>query len=211
MNLRRLTAASVQPSARLGAFVPNASFRDTVIMRSGASSTRLMKALFEVTLHDMPIAWLLGALRYLPSRLSSDPSPHEIDPNRSFLNQLTSGKGTLVLERTADEIILGVVGKLHQIRDQEMVVLQTPAQFIEFNTPDHEKLAISLRVVPEGQATCLVLEHRTEPTDTDAWYRFRRYWRAIRPTGAFVSRQFLRAAAQRAEEQIASGNVWKWG
>jgi hypothetical protein len=36
--------------------------------------------------------------------------------------------------------------------------------------------------------------------------RFARYWLAIRPGGAFVTRQLLRAAAHRAERQRAKAN-----
>jgi hypothetical protein len=58
---------------------------------------------------------------------------------------------------------------------------------------------MSLRVGEDERGAWLVLEHRTRATDAAAERRFARYWYAIRPAGAFVTRQMLRAAAWLAE------------
>ena len=58
---------------------------------------------------------------------------------------------------------------------------------------------MSFRTLPAPGGTLVCLEHRTRATDAKAARRFARYWLAIRPGGAFVSRQLLRAIARRAE------------
>jgi hypothetical protein len=126
--------------------------------------------------------------------------------DQPFITALTSGMGSIVLERAEDELVLGTIGKLHQLTDQEFADVQTPEQFTAFAEPNHEKLVISIRTVRDAGYTLLVLEHRTLPLDENAMRRFARYWLAIRPGGAFVTRQLLRAAAHRAERQRAKAN-----
>lgn len=105
----------------------------------------------------------------------------------------------MVLEELPGSELL--VGKLHQIADQEPVPLHDAAEFRELDRPDHEKLAMSFRIVrTEPERGCLVaLEHRTQPLDPRAAKLFARYWRAIEPGGALVTRWLLRAVRKRAE------------
>ena len=80
----------------------------------------------------------------------------------------------------------------------------TTADFAAFAQPNHERLAMSIRAIPGDHGTLLALEHRTQPTDAAARRRFARYWLAIRPGGAFVTRQLLKAVARRAERGAAA-------
>jgi hypothetical protein len=75
------------------------------------------------------------------------------------------------------------------------------AAFDVFAHPDYEKLFISLRIAPTGQPgeQWLVLEHATRALSAPAEQKFRRYWQVIRPMGAFVSRELLKAVRARAE------------
>ena len=199
MHLFRYDAPEVTPSTRLDRWVPGAPFVDSIVVRSTASSAPLMKALARVTLAEVPLARVIGTLRYLPAKLGMGKAPGAVDVRQPFLSGLLSGDGSLLLEWCPDEIILGSVGKLHQIRDQEPVPVKGPAEFLAFRAPGHEKLAMSLRAIPAAGGALLVLEHRTLPTDAEAARRFARYWKVIRPGGAFVSRELLRAVARRAE------------
>lgn len=202
--LRRVLGAWHTPpprrSFRLDAWLCGDAFVDSIVMRSSARPAELIRAFEHVTLADMPLAQLLGSLRYLPSRFGSERARRQASApaDQPFVRTLTR-LGSRVLERAAEELIIGTVGKLHQIRDQEIVSIQTAAEFLLFDVPNHERLCISLRAFTEDGETLLVLEHRTQATDDAARRRFARYWRVIRPCGAFVTRQLLRAVVRRAE------------
>jgi hypothetical protein len=59
---------------------------------------------------------------------------------------------------------------------------------------------MSVRVAPTGRPgeEWLILEHATRALSPATERKFRRYWRVIKPTGAFVSRQLLKAIRSRA-------------
>ena len=71
-----------------------------------------------------------------------------------------------------------------------------------------------VRVAPTGCAGehWLVLEHATRALSPLAKRKFARYWRVIKPMGAFVTWQLLRAVRRRAERAaigpICSRRVW---
>jgi hypothetical protein len=204
---RREAWPQIAPSERLDRWLPDAPFRDSVVVASTASNAALMQALFEVSLREMPLARLVGTLRYLPALLGSGEAKRRarLDARRPFVPAVASGRGSVVLEQVPDELVVGTVAKLHQIRDQEPADVRTPAEFAAFAVPNHERLAMSLRTLPWGDRSLLVFEHRTQATDALAHRRFARYWLVIRPGGAFVSRQLLRAVARRAERAAAAG------
>jgi hypothetical protein len=60
----------VPPSPAFEAIVHGARFRDRIAVVAKAPQEAIFQALHEVTLRDMKFAWLLGELRYIPSRLN---------------------------------------------------------------------------------------------------------------------------------------------
>src|SRR5256885_540550 len=52
------------------AIAQRAQFRDRIAIVVEASSDAIFQALHQVALDDMKLAWLLGELRYLPTRLA---------------------------------------------------------------------------------------------------------------------------------------------
>jgi len=181
--------------------MPGRCFSDSIVVRSAASAPALLRAVERVRGSDMPLATFLGAVRYLPARFGSGAASRRARAAESdlpFVPSLYTRLGSILLARTPSELIIGTIGKLHQIRDQELVSVPDGAAFLAFDEPDHEKLAMSLRVGADQRGSWLALEHRTRATDADAERKFARYWRVIRPAGAFVTRQLLIAAARRA-------------
>src|SRR6185369_3693101 len=73
---------------------------------------------------------------------------------------------------------------------------------------------MSVRVAPTGRTGehWLVLEHATRAFSSVVERKFARYWRVIKPMGAFVSWQLLRAVRRRAERSMAgtSRSRWAW-
>lgn len=137
-----------------------AQFRDRVAVVVKASPDAIFKALREVALRDMKLAWALGEIRYLPSRL--DGHMTAVDSTRPFLPLLIEG-GTLVLrDDSPHELITGSAAQLHRV-NQAPRQFTTRETFDTFADPDHEKLFMSIRVAPTGrpQEHWLVLEHAT--------------------------------------------------
>ena len=191
-------SAPISASPSFEAVACGAQFRDLISVRVKAPPAALFRAAREVTLSEMTLARVVGELRYLPSRLGGHPPPG--DRGQPFLSMLTAG-GTLILtDDTPREIITGSAGQLHRIVDQAPARFASRQAFDTFNDPSYEKLFMSLRVEPTEVAGeyWLVLEHATRALSADAERKFQRYWLLIRPGGAFVSRQLLKAIRNRA-------------
>lgn len=194
-----MTHRSAAPaSLAFGGIARGAQFRDRIAIAVQASPAVIFQALHEVTLRDIKLAWALGELRYLPSRLFGwKPA---VESTRPFLSMLIDG-GTLILrDDSPHELITGSAAQLHRV-NQEPRRFATAEEFDAFDDPSHEKLLMSVRVAPTGRAGeyWLVLEHATHALSPLAARQFARYWRVIRPMGAFVTWLLLRAVRRRAE------------
>ena len=193
----------VPRSAMFDELAGNTPFRDVIIVDANASPLAIFEALRTVTLRDMKLAWLLGELRYLPARLLGRQGAG--DSTKPFFASLLN-RGTVILaDRTPREIVMGSAGVLHRIVDQAPVHQVDKGSFHAFSDPAYEKLIMSFRVEASGRVghRLIVLEHATVPLSPDAARRFKPYWSFIRPTGAFVSRQLLKAIARRAESAMS--------
>jgi hypothetical protein len=198
------TPAPIRASAEFDAVAAGAQFRDVIARRVTADPDALFRALREVTLADMTIARIVGDIRYLPTRLIG--RLPRADPHKPFLSLLIEG-GTLVLrDHAPDEIITGSAGRLHRIFDQAPVRFDSLAAFDAFDDPDYEKLFMSIRVTAGAAGRWLVLEHATHALSPIAEKKFRRYWRVIKPGGAFVTGQLLKAIDRRAATLCPPGS-----
>lgn len=195
---------AIPTSATFEAIARGAQFRDRIAIPARATPEALFRAFETVALPDMKLAWLLGEIRYLPARLTGHQP--DADSKQPFLSTLVRN-GTLILhDDQPREIITGSAGQLHRVVDQAPVRFASREAFDSFSDPQHEKLFMSLRVSPTGMdgEEWLVLEHATHALSLEAERRFRMYWRVIKPMGAFVSRELLRAIRDRAQRLTAA-------
>jgi hypothetical protein len=193
----------------LDEFLPDSEFNGRVSVVVHAPPHAIFTALHAVTLDDMPLATWLGQLRYLPGRLLGR-TAIEAPPNGPFMNQVQAGGGNLVLAEAPDrEVVLGAIGKFHNLTDQQFVPLHDAEDFLHFAQPDYQKLAMSIRVEGDDPKVGyrLVLEHRTLALSPAARRKFWLYWLAIKPGGNFVSWLMLRAVKRRAEAAIAPAQM----
>jgi hypothetical protein len=188
----------VPPSPTFEAIARGVQYRDCIAIVVKAPPAAIFQALGEVTLRDMKLAWLLGELRYLPSRLAG--RMPATDSMRPFMKTLIDS-GTLVLRDDAPrEVITGSAAQLHRV-NQAPRRFSSREAFESFDDPAFEKLFMSVRAAPTGRPGehWLVLEHATRALSPLAERKFARYWRVIKPMGAFVTWQLLRAVRRRAE------------
>lgn len=199
--------ASISASPAFEEVARGAQFRDRIVVRVNAPPEAIFRAARDVTLSEMKLARLVGELRYLPSRLAGHPPPGH--RGKSFLSMLITGGTLMLADDTPHELITGSAGQLHRILDQAPARFESRQAFDRFNDPGYEKLFMSLRVQPTEVAGeyWLVLEHATEALSADAGHKFHRYWLFIKPGGAFVSRQLLKAIRHRAQDAAVATDV----
>ena len=115
-------------------------------------------------------------------RLEGGGTPGAPGAGSAFIAGVTSGKGQLFLGRAPDEIVVGTVGKLHQIRDQEFAEVPTTADFAAFAA---EPRAARDEHPGDSRRPRDVARPRAPDTADrcTARRRFARYWLAIRPGG----------------------------
>ncbi|SRR6266545_226737 len=184
----------------LDGVIPRGEFCDQISVDVKAPAEEILQAFAKVTPREMPVAAILGYLRYLPARLLGRSRP-EAPQSQSFIEGIKEGGWVTLAEEPGRELVFGGAGKYHQIVDQAPVDLADRADFFTFDRPEYQKLAISVRVEPgrrEGENR-LVMEHRTQALSDTSGRKFARYWLVIKPMGGFVAKQLLSAVKRRAE------------
>jgi hypothetical protein len=104
--------------------LPRYDFRGRASIAIHASPERIFLALREVTLADMPLAYALGSIRYSPGLLTGRLKRDSDHLTRPFF----AVAGNLVLgEEPNREMVVGRIGRLHNLQDQQAESSGTPA------------------------------------------------------------------------------------
>ncbi len=153
---------SADKETLLDDFLPEYEFRGIQSIVIKASPQRIFRAIWEVTFEDMPLARFLGELRYLPGRLVGK-KKDKTKSSQPFLELVLQSGNIQLAEDKDKEGVIGAIGKLHQVTDQEFVPLKDAEEFLRFDKPEYQKLAQSFRISggDEEIGHTIRFEHRT--------------------------------------------------
>jgi hypothetical protein len=190
----------------LDSVLPEYEFRQVVSTTIRAKPADIFQAFREVSLADMPAAELLINIRYLPGRLAGlldDQTQMRTTPIREAMAQ----SNTMVLGEEPDqEVVLGMIGRLHSMMDQQQVKLHSTAEFLSFDDPGYEKLAMSWYIAGGDPVNGyrLVMENRTHALSEESRRLFALYWWLLIKWGSGIMSHILLNAIKRRAEAAAA-------
>lgn len=184
------------PHQRLDDFLPEYQAIEFHEARTNAPVSRVVEAIRQTSLEDMPAALVLMRIRALMGGLIS----LSIPANKSLLDMmLQPGSGFIVLDDSdIHDSVYGMVGTPWKSLPPPEV--SSPAAFLAFHEPDAVRVAFNFKVIKEaGDEVRLSTETRILGTDQGARRAFARYWRLIYPGSAIIRRVWLDVIVRRAE------------
>lgn len=178
--------------------LPEYDFREHHARHIDAPPERVDEAVRAVTIHHMPLARLLFALRAAPARMRRKPRRFgEIDvPLLGLALDVAFGP---LGDDPGNELVIGMIGQPWKLVGGESRRFERAEEFVAFEEPGFVKAAMNFRFERVDAGTRLTTETRILATDPDSRRRFRRYWLVVRPGSGLTRRAWLRAAARRAE------------
>jgi hypothetical protein len=197
-------------STLLTMYLPDAEFAGEVSVVIHAPAEIIFAALHRLTIADMPVAKWLGEMRYLPGKLLGKQKTVTEAQAQPFLKYIQSEGGNIILaEEPNREIVFGAIGKFHNLADQQVLPLRDAHEFVTFDRPDYQKLAMSFKVSPldDGSGYRLTLTHGTHALSSESRCKFALYWLGIKPGGNFISWLMLDAVKPLAKKATSSSNV----
>lgn len=188
--------------------LPIYEFRGVVSTVIHATPEQIFRALAAVSLTDMPLANALIQARYLPGLLMG--KPVNLKAIEAPILQSAQGTGNIVLAKAPNrELVIGVIGKFHQILDQQPVTLQNPRQFSFFVNPAYQKLAMSWAIGGgnDQDGYRFIFESRTHALSAQSRRQFALYWWLMIKLGSDLMARMLVAAVKRRAEEMAKVNL----
>jgi hypothetical protein len=185
-------------STALDDVLPKFNHVGSVSVNIKAAPSDIFRALHEVTLSEMPLAHLLGSIRYLPARLIGRMPSARSEATQPFFDVAAR----VVLADTPDEVVIGCIGKLHDPVDQRFADIPDADEFRRYDDPAYQKHAESFRILggtPDAGYT-LLAEHRTQALGADSRRKFALYWYLLIGWGGnLLLGMLLNAVKRRAE------------
>jgi hypothetical protein len=185
----------------LDELLPRYDFSERHHLVVAAPPEQVYQAIMATTVGEMPLVWLLFAVRSLPRRLArtGGRSPARNEP---LVAQMLAAGFTLLAEDPGREMVGGVVGQFWKLRGGVVVTIRNGSDFVAFDRPGFVKAAIGFVILEQAEGTRIETETRALATDAGSRRRFARYWRLIRPGSGAIRRSWLRAAARRAKRPL---------
>jgi hypothetical protein len=177
--------------------------RETILVNASAEQT--FRALQELTIAEAAPALVrtLISLRYLPGRLTGRGRTGQLgDETQPFREAMLSDGNVVLAEEPGREVVVGTIGKFHNLIDQQPVPMRNADEFARFDEPGYQKLAMGWRTNEADGGGCeLVMEHRTHALSPGSRRKFALYWwLMIKAGSAVLARMLLRATKRRAEQ-----------
>lgn len=145
-----------------------------------------------------PLVFLMLAVRKLPDSLLGRQQQHH-EKSRPFLSMLLDNGFTL-FEDSDQEIVFGAIGQFWKPSGGDIVGLNDPKEFLEFNRPDYAKVVANLSFQPKGEKTVVSTETRIRLPDEKTRKKFAIYWRIISCGSGLIRIMWLRAIKRKAEK-----------
>lgn len=195
----------------LDRFLPDFHFHERHALRVRAPAPAVYRAIWEVTLAEMPLVGALFWLRALPALLlgrryrRTVGDIHRARPTATPILRAALARSFVLLhDQPNQEIVVGTIGRFWQLSGGS---LQTPdpAAFLSFQDPSYARAAMDFRLTPSvgTQDTHLSTETRIQIPDPRARRRFAAYWLVVHPGSAAIRLLWLRAIKRRAERDHA--------
>lgn len=185
--------------------LPEYDYRGMAAVVVHAPPAAIFRALHAVTLAEMPLAYALGTIRYLPGLLTGRMQRCPDELTRPFIDMIAWPPLAEVPDR---ELVVGTIGKLHDLLDQQFVPIESPEAFDHFAAPDYDKHVESFRIAggSDEAGYTLLAEHRTQALDASARWKLALYWHLLVGwSGSLLLRMLLDAVKRRAEREARSG------
>lgn len=187
-----------QAGSRLDALLPRYDFSERHARVIGREPRAVYDAFRALTLRELPVSWLLFAVRSLPARLAGRRGL----PSRSgvpLLDQFLGLGFVLLVDVPGEELAAGGIGQMWR-RGGRTVIPSGREEFVAFAEPGFVKVALTFRFIGQGDGTTLAeTETRVAATDPTARRGFGRYWWLIRGFSGLIRRDWLRTVARPAE------------
>jgi len=197
----------------LDTFLSDYHFSEKHSIGIAATPARIMDAIRDLALADVPLARPLFAIRALPGRLSGRDSGRDaaaaLAGARPLWQQMLDGRFVLLEEVLNREVVIGTIGQFWKITGDASSLASRPStaqEFLDFNDPEYAKAALnfSLAEGPSDGRTTLRTETRIYIPDYAVRKKFAAYWRVIYLGSALFRRSWLKAIKRRAEQESSS-------